>query len=68
MKRIVARDSEELSAIGVDIVALGVTANPAAVVGLTTGSTPVKLYGNLVARSSARSHQLEPVRIFCTEA
>ncbi|HLI87809.1 MAG TPA: glucosamine-6-phosphate deaminase [Ktedonobacteraceae bacterium] len=67
MKLIVARDYEEMSAIGADIVASVVAANPGAVLGLTTGNTPVKLYGNLVARASAGSLNLKQVRIFCTE-
>ncbi|MFL5661598.1 MAG: 6-phosphogluconolactonase [Ktedonobacteraceae bacterium] len=67
MKLIVARDYEEMSAIGADIVASVVTANPDAALGLTTGNTPVRLYGNLVTCYSAGSLRLERARVFCTE-
>lgn len=67
MELIVTRDYEEMSEVGADIVASFVANNPYAVLGLTTGNTPVGLYQNLVARHQKGLLTLQNIRAFCTE-
>lgn len=50
MKIIEARSYEELSRIAADLVAAQVILKPDCVLGLATGSTPIGLYDNLIAR------------------
>ena len=49
MKIIVTKDYEEMSATAAEIVLAVVKENPAALLGLATGSTPIGLYKNLIA-------------------
>lgn len=49
MKIIVTKDYEEMSAAAAEIVLAVVKENPAALLGLATGSTPIGLYKNLIA-------------------
>jgi glucosamine-6-phosphate deaminase len=67
MELIVTSDYEEMSAVGADIVASIVAHNPSAVLGLTTGNTPVGLYRHLVARHQNGLLSLSNIRAFCTE-
>lgn len=67
MELIVTRDYEEMSAAGADIVASMIAHNPCAVLGLTTGNTPVGLYRHLVTRHQSGLLSLENIRAFCTE-
>jgi glucosamine-6-phosphate deaminase len=67
MELIVTRDYEEMSAVGAEVVASIVTHNPRAVLGLTTGNTPVGLYQHLVTRHQRGQLSLHHIRAFCTE-
>lgn len=67
MKLIVAKDYEEMSALGANVVASLLATRPDAVLGLTTGNTPVGLYGHLVVRHRAGTLKLDGIRVFCTE-
>ncbi len=52
MKLIVCKNYEEMSAAAADIVADIMKANPACVLGLATGSTPVGMYKKLVEKNA----------------
>lgn len=67
MKLIVANDYNEMSTLAADIVATLIREKPDAVLGLTTGNTPIGLYRNLVRQYQAGELALEHIRIFCTE-
>jgi glucosamine-6-phosphate deaminase len=67
MELIVTADYEEMSVRGADYVAALVKARPDAVLGLTTGNTPVGLYRHLVARQHAGELSLQDIRVFCPE-
>ena len=53
MKTIVCKNYQEMSAVAADMVASVMTANPACVLGLATGSTPVGLYQKLIEKNTA---------------
>ncbi len=53
MKLIVCKNYEEMSAAAADIVADVMKANPACVLGLATGSTPVGMYKKLIEKNAA---------------
>lgn len=67
MKLIVTKDYAEMSTKGAEIVASIVRTNPRAVLGLTTGNTPMGLYSELVERHKSGTLPLNDVRVFCTE-
>ena len=49
MKVIICENYEEMSDKGAELIAAEVKANPAAVLGLATGSSPIGMYRRLVA-------------------
>ena len=53
MKTIVCKTYEEMSALAADMVADVMKANPACVLGLATGSTPVGMYRQLIQKNEA---------------
>ena len=53
MKTIVCKTYEEMSALAADMVADVMKANPACVLGLATGSTPIGTYKYLAERCAA---------------
>ncbi len=53
MKVIVCDSHEEIARLGADQIAQVMTANPRAVLGLATGSTPIDMYAELVRRYQA---------------
>lgn len=64
MKTLIVRDYGELSRLAADLVAAALAAQPDAVLGLATGSTPVGLYAELIARSRAGTVDLRQVSTF----
>lgn len=64
MQQLIARDYRELSRLAADRVSAVVAEKPAAVLGLATGSTPIGLYAELVARSRAGELDLRQVTTF----
>lgn len=64
MKYLLARDYGELSRLAADLVCAAVAGKPDLVLGLPTGSTPVGLYAELVARSRAGAVDLRRVTTF----
>ena len=67
MELIVTKDYEEMSERSADLVASVIEGRPDAVLGLTTGNTPVGLYKRLVARQQADQLSLRDIRVFCPE-
>ena len=53
MKLYRAKNYEELSKIAANIMAAQITLKPDSVIGLATGSTPIGMYDNLVAKNQA---------------
>lgn len=62
MRLIVCDNQQEIANIGADMIAEVVTANPEAVLGLATGSTPVPMYGELIRRYEAGKLDFSAVR------
>ena len=50
MEVVILDDAEQIGRVGADVIAEHVTANPAAVLGLATGSSPLHVYHELGAR------------------
>ena len=53
MKVIICKNYDEMSAAAAEIVADVMKANPACVLGLATGSTPVGMYKKLIEKNAA---------------
>jgi len=62
MRLIVCDNQQEIASLGADMIAEVVKANPKAVLGLATGSSPVPMYGELVRRYRAGELDFSTVR------
>jgi glucosamine-6-phosphate deaminase len=62
MRLIVCDNQQEIANIGADMIAEVVTADPTAVLGLATGSTPVPMYKELIRRYEAGKLDFSTVR------
>ena len=62
MRLIVCDNQQEIANVGADMIAEVVVANPAAVLGLATGSTPVPMYQELIRRYEAGKLDFSSVR------
>ena len=62
MRLIVCDNQQEIANVGADMIAEVVVANPAAVLGLATGSTPVPMYQELIRRYEAGKLDFSRVR------
>lgn len=62
MRLIVCDNQQEIANIGADMIAEVITANPTAVLGLATGSTPVPMYAELIRRYEAGKLDFSTVR------
>lgn len=62
MRLIVCDNQQEIANVGADMIAEVVAANPAAVLGLATGSTPVPMYQELIRRYEAGKLDFSSVR------
>lgn len=64
MEVIVQPDAERLAVLGADAIAQHVAANPAAVLGLATGSSPLRVYEELARRVTSGRLSLRRCRAF----
>jgi glucosamine-6-phosphate deaminase len=62
MRLIVCDNQQEIANVGADMIAEVVVANPTAVLGLATGSTPVPMYQELIRRYEAGKLDFSSVR------
>ena len=62
MRLIVCDNQQEIANVGADMIAEVVVANPTAVLGLATGSTPVPMYQELIRRYEAGNLDFSSVR------
>ena len=62
MRLIVCDNQQDIAAIGADMIAEVIKSNPAAVLGLATGSTPVPMYQELIRRYQAGELDFSTVR------
>ena len=62
MKLIICKNYDEMSAAAANIVAEAMKADPACVLGLATGSTPVGMYKKLIAEYEAGELSCADVR------
>ncbi|MFY8272545.1 glucosamine-6-phosphate deaminase [Pseudoalteromonas sp. SSDWG2] len=64
MQIVILKDAKEVAAYGADIFAAQLIHNPQSVLGLATGSTPVALYQDLIARNRNAEVSFKNVRTF----